>query len=520
MSQMARSAVQKQDWATVNACAQQIIQLDTESPEGHFLHGLVQKAAQKPGKATEAFTDALRLDPTRYDAAIELAGQHSVARRNAAAAEVLARYESYLSNSPRYLDMAGTIYTEIGLAAKAWPLYKRATELQPGIDLFMANLAACGVYLGKIDEAREIYTTLLERKPDHQRNHYHLAQLEKARDDVHIKQMQSVLASNDLPEKRNIFLYYAIGKELEDLGRWSEAFEYYKKGGDAVTSIARYDIADDLAIIDKVMEACDEKWLAKGQVTSPDIYPDKTPVFIIGLPRTGTTLTERIVSSHSRVASLGETQFMQMVIRQLSSVESVRTTSPEIIERAAETDISLIGQAYLDAVAYRLGAEPVFIDKLPYNFLFLGFIAKAYPHARIVHLRRNPMDTCFAMYKQVFTWAYKFSYSLEGLGRYYVAYDRLGAHWRELLKDRMIELDYEALVTDQEGQTRDLLAKLGLEFEDACLHFDRNQAASTTASSVQVRKKIHTRSVNRWAHFAEELQPLRTYLEKNGIQVE
>ena len=171
-------------------------------------------------------------------------------------------------------------------------------------------------------------------------------------------------------------------------------------------------------------------------------------------------------------------------------------------------------------VAYRLGEEPMFIDKLPFNFLFLGFIAKAWPKARIIHLVRNPMDSCFSMYKQIFTWAYKFSYSLESLGQYYVAYDRMRSHWQEVLKDRMIEVEYESLVDDQEGQTRILLDKLGLEFEQACLDFDLNKTPSTTASSVQVREKVHSRSVNKWTRFANQLQPLREHLENAGIRIE
>ena len=147
-------------------------------------------------------------------------------------------------------------------------------------------------------------------------------------------------------------------------------------------------------------------------------------------------------------------------------------------------------------------------------------VARAWPDAGIIHLGRNPMDACFSMYKQVFTWAYKFSYSLEGLGRYYVAYDRLRNHWRELLQNRMIEVEYESLVTDSEGQTRFLLDRLGLEFEQACLDFDQNRTPSTTASSVQVREKVHSRSVNKWTRFARQLQPLKKHLENAGINVE
>lgn len=520
LSTTARRAVEVQDWSTVSACAEALVRLDDSDPEGHFLAGLVHKAARRPARATEAFERALQVNPARYDAAIELAGQRSMARRNAAAAELIARYEAGLSNSPRYLDMAGTVYTEIGLPERAWPLYRKAVELQPGVDLFQANLAACGVYLGKIAEARRIYTELLKRRPDHQRNHYHLARLESARDDTHVEQMKAVLRSTNLPDDKNVFLYYAIGKELEDLGRWSEAFSYYKKAGDAVASVARYDIDGDLAIIDSIIRVCDQAWLQRGAASSAEARAEKSPIFIVGLPRTGTTLVERILSSHSLVQSLGETQFMQMAIRRHSGVKSEEPMNAAMIEEAAKQDISLIGDTYLSAVAYRVGAKPMFIDKLPYNFLFLGFIAKAWPEARIIHLRRHPMDTCFAMYKQVFTWAYKFSYSLELLARYYAAHERLRRHWEEVLGERMLDLQYEELVSDQEAETRFLLSNLGLAFEEECLDFDKNRAASTTASSVQIREKIHSRSVERWRYFEGELQPLKESLKRYGVRIE
>jgi hypothetical protein len=313
-------------------------------------------------------------------------------------------------------------------------------------------------------------------------------------------------------------MYYAIGKELEDLARWDEAFDYYKLAGDAVASVARYDVAADIGLIDRIIETCSAGWLADGPGAGQPA--DQTPIFVVGLPRTGTTLTERILASHSRVQSVGETQFLQMTLRQVSGVETVEGMNPAILAAAARQDAARIASGYMDAVRYRLGDQPMFIDKLPFNFLYLGFIAKAWPQAGIVYLRRNPMDTCFAMYKQVFTWAYKFSYTLEGLGRYYVAHHRLLEHWRKVLGPRLIEVEYEALVSDQEAQTRRLLDRLGLAFEPACLEFEKNEAASATASSVQVREKIHTRSVDRWRHFERQLQPLRAMLESAGIAVE
>lgn len=515
LSNVARRAAQAKDWHTVAACALRVIAEAPNHPEGYFLRGLAHKASNQPLKAAADFERALKLDPERYDAAIELANQYSVARRNADAAALLERYRERLGNSPRYLDMAGTIYTEIGMPEAALPLYRQANALQPDIDLFQANLAACSVYAGEIDEAIELYGELLRRNPQHQRNHYYLSRLRKARDDAHVTEMKRVLATTQLPPERNVFLYYAIAKELEDLQRWDEAFDYYKRGGDAVASVAKHDLAKDITLVDAAIAACNAEWLQ--DAPAPRTDDAHTPIFVVGLPRTGTTLTERIIASHSQVSSLDETLFLPMVIRMLSGIPTQEKLLPEMFAAVARIDAAQIAEQYMKGVAYRLGATPYFIDKLPFNYLFLGFIAKAWPDARIVLLNRDPVDACFSMYKQVFTWAYKFSYTLEDLGHYYVAYDRLLRHWRELLGSRLIEVRYEALVSDQEAQTRALLAKLGLDFEAACLEFDRNTKTSTTASSVQVREKIHTRSVGRWRRFERQLEPLLRILREAGI---
>jgi len=517
LSGLARRAAQASDWVTVGACARKILKQDNKSPEGYFLSGLVEKAAGRSDKAIKAFTKALNLEAGRYDAAIELANQYVISLRHGEALSILKRYEPRLGNSPLYLDLAANIYTRLGLHARAWPLYKQANNLQPGIDMLQANLAACAVYMGKLEEARNIYINLLERHPSHQRNHYQLAQLERAKDSSHVEQMQKILDSTKLPAEKNIFMYYALGKELEDLQRWPEAFRYYKLAGDTVDRVAAYDVGTDIKLIDTIIDVCNSGWLTSGAGTSQSRKSQKTPIFIVGLPRTGTTLTERIISSHSQVESADETFFMQMLIRRASGVQSKETMSPAIIRAAAKKNVGLIANGYMDAVHYRLTDRPIFIDKLPENFLYLGFIAKAFPDARIIHLRRNPMDSCFAMYKQSF---FKFAYTLESLGRYYVAYDRLRRHWEEVLEDRLIEVEYESLVTDQEGQILGLLDKLGLDFEQTCLDFEQNEAPSATASAVQVREKAHTRSVQKWKRFADELRPLKDYLENAGICVD
>ena len=410
--------------------------------------------------------------------------------------------------------MAGSIYTNVGLPDRGWPLYKRASDLQPGVDSIQASLAACSVYVGKIDAAKGIYRQLLDKYPNHQRNHYALSRIETATDPTHIEQMKKVLHASNLPTERNIFLNYAIGKELEDLEQWDEAFKYYEMAGNAAAKAANYDATADLRLIDKVIEVCGADWLPSRTNQTAAHLSSKTPIFIVGLPRTGTTLVERIVSCHSQVESVGETYFMHSVLRRASGVESTEAMNPAIVEAASKKPVEIIADGYLQAVRYKFGTKPAFIEKFPENFLYLGFIAKAFPQARIVCLKRHPMDACFALYKQSF---FRYAYTLDDLGQYYVAHNRLRKHWREVLNDRMIEVEYESLVADLEGQTRRLLDQLGLPFEEACLNFHQNITASNTASAVQVREKMHSRSVNRWQHFAVHLQPLKTYLENAGI---
>ncbi len=520
VSAAGRNAARRNDWTTVGACAIEIRKHDQNSPEGFFLAGLVDKALDRMESAEVLFAKVLELDSERYDAAIELAHLYSSARRNGDAAALVSKYEETLSNSPLYLTLAGNVYSQIGMPENAWPLYRKANELQPNVDATLEKLATSGVFLGKIDEAKEIFTGLLDRNPEHQRNHLSLARLEKATDRKHIEQMKEVISSTNLSPDRNVFMYYAIGKELEDLEEWDEAFRYFKKAGDAVTSVADYDINIDLQLIDKIIEVFNTEWLREGAIGDEADTSPKEPIFIVGLPRTGTTLTDRIIASHSKVQSVGETQFMQMTVRRESGIESEEKMTPDMIEATAKMDIGVIGRGYFDMLSYRLGDEPMFVDKLPFNFLYVGYIAKAFPKARFVYISRNPMDACFAMYKQVFTWAYKFSYTLQGLGQFYVAFNRLLHHWREVLGDRLIEIEYESLVGDQENQTRQLLKDLGLDFEEACLNPDENKSVSATASSVQIREKVHTRSVNRWKNYEEQLRPLKETLEGAGISLD
>lgn len=512
LSHAGRQAVVARDWATVDHCATEIGRRNARHPEGPFLKGLAEKAAGRIDAAAASFAKVIDLDERRYDAAIELAFAYVLMNRHAEAADLVERYEERLANSPVYLQMAGRALVRLGLYEQAWPLFEKAIRLQPEVESFQADMANCAVYLGKIGTAADLYRKLLRRNPAHQRNHYELAQLKRAEDDSHVRQMLDVLEKSHPDPKRNIFLYYALGKELEDLERWDEAFRFYKKGGDAARStMTDYEVAQDVATIDSIIGAHTAEWLAAADET-PETEP--TPIFVVGLPRTGTTLVERVITAHSGVESIGETQVLHMLVRRLSGIESGGELTPAVIEAAAPKIDAGLASDYVSAVKYRLGGRPMFVEKLPENVLHLGAIAKAWPNARLVHVRRHPMDACFAMYKQSY---FRFAYTLEDLEKYYLAYDRLTRHWQSVLGSRVTEVEYERLVTDFEQEVRRLLDGLGLEFEEACLEFERSRDPVATASAAQVREPVHRRSVGRWRNFERQLEPLRLALDSAGV---
>jgi hypothetical protein len=243
------------------------------------------------------------------------------------------------------------------------------------------------------------------------------------------------------------------------------------------------------------------------------------PIFIVGLPRSGTTLVDRILDSHSDVVAAGELNDWALAL-----VDAVRRASgvmqvprKELVSRSAHVDFAALGADYLRRARRLVGDAPRFTDKMPLNYLYCGLIHRALPAAKIVHLTRHPLASGYAMYKTLFKDGYPFSYDLGEIGRYYIAYRRLMTHWHAVMPGVIYELPYEQLVADQVGETRKLLAYCGLDWQDACVDFHHNAAPTTTASASQVREPLYDSSVSQWRHYAAQLTPLRDQLLAAGI---
>jgi hypothetical protein len=245
------------------------------------------------------------------------------------------------------------------------------------------------------------------------------------------------------------------------------------------------------------------------------------PIFIVGLPRSGSSLVERILSSHSQVFSAGELDCFALGLTDAVRRAGEREHIPreELVAISATLDFAALGRDYLARARAVSGARGRFIDKMPLNYLYCALIRRALPQARIIHVFRQPMAAAYAMYKTLFKNGYPFSYDLGEIARYYAAYRRLMAHWRVTLPGVIHEQNYESLIADQRGETRRLLEHCGLEWEDACIAFHRNPAPITTASASQVRRPLYDSSVAQWRHYEPQLADLKAALVAEGIDL-
>ncbi len=312
------------------------------------------------------------------------------------------------------------------------------------------------------------------------------------------------------------FLNYALGKELEDLEDWDEAFKAFAAGAAARRTTIEFDEAGEQQLYETLQRLYTADWLREKSHGSDS----KAPIFIVGQPRTGTTLIERVITSHSRVHSAGELRHFGNSVRRLTRYRGAGRFSEELVRRGADLDGRVLGEAYLVATRGVRGSEQHFVDKLPPNYVYIPLILMALPNAKIVHVRRDPMDACFASFKQLFADAYKHSYEQQEMARHHARYYHLMQHYREQFSGRYCEIRYEDAAASLEPTARALIDYLELPWEEGCLNFHAQKTAVTTASSVQVREPAHTRSIGRWRRYEQQLQPMREELIRRGVPLD
>jgi len=365
--------------------------------------------------------------------------------------------------------------------------------------------------LGRVDEARSGFRDALACDPDYVDAYRALVVLQRYTErSTEIEAMERLWERPDIVGAQRIQLAFALGKVSEDLGQHDDAFRYFATGNKLVRDTYQYDIEQHENYVNQLIEVFDREFFAARREWG---NPDDTPIVICGMPRSGTTLTEQILASHPQVAGAGEVSDLQEAVwRTVPAL--TQPDFPEGVTALDRADLARISENYIARLRARIAPDVLHItDKLPSNIQFLGMLRVMLPRARVIHCRRNALDTCWSIYKTYFTGQQPFAYDLAELGRYYRSYERLMAHWAEVLPGGLLEFDYESVVEDQEAATRRLLEYCGLPWDPRCLTFHETDRTVTTASLSQVRRPVYGSSVGIGEKYAEHLGPLINALE-------
>jgi len=408
--------------------------------------------------------------------------------------------------------LLGSTLSPSALTYEAIEAYQRTLELRPqhvGAHLGLGHVLKT---VGRQEDAVEAYRECIRLRPDNGATYWSLANLKTFRlSSDEIQEMQTQLEGEDLDKESEVNFLFALAKATEDRGDFERAWQYYEKGNAERRMMEYYDPVRSEVMNDAVIEVFDKEFLV-GHGNQG--HADSAPIFVIGLPRSGSTLIEQILASHSQVEGTSELPYVGHATASLNLNRADGVNYPEAVRELGPEHLKSLGQGYLRAAQmHRTEGAPHFVDKMPNNFPSVGFIHLILPDAKIIDARRHPLDSCLSCFRQLFARGQPFTYDLTDIGEYFLEYQRLMDYWHDVLPGRVLTVQYEDVVTDFETQVRHVLEFCELPWEDSCMNFYETDRPVRTASSEQVRQPVYSKSVNFWRNYEDKLDELITVLE-------
>lgn len=416
-------------------------------------------------------------------------------------------------NNPHTHFLLASAYSPAALNHEAAREYRRALDLAPEHPGALLGLGNALKTIGKQDEAIKAYRDCIRVRPDNGEIYWSLANLKTYRfsDEQIAKMAARVDNPEGLTEQSEVNFLFALGKAHDDRQDYDQAWSYYERGNGKQRMLAQYDPVQTETINDAIVEVFDKALLEEKAGKG---CPDRAPIFVLGLPRSGSTLVEQILASHSQVEGTSELPYLGRVAMSLNRNRADGVNYPEAVRELEAAHLTALGEDYINyAQLHRTEGKPFFIDKMPNNFPTIGFLNLILPQAKIIDARRHPLDACVGNFRQHYAKGQTFSYDLTDLGEYCLQYLRMMDHWQQALPGRVLTVQYEEMVTDFENQARRLLDHCELPWEDACGRFYETERPVRTASSEQVRQPIYTGALNFWRNYERHLDELVEIVE-------
>ncbi|HEY0665701.1 MAG TPA: sulfotransferase, partial [Gallionella sp.] len=484
------------------------LRINPNYPESICNMGGVHLAREENDVALAHYQRALALRPVYIEAQMGLAKTLQALDNLPAAEAAGLRAIQIDANNPRAHALMGGIYSELTRPAQAEREYDEALRLDPECDDALLGLGHLKMELGQMDGAEELFLRALKFKPDNLGARVHIAQVKKVKagDENFAALLEEEERSAEYSDNKKLSLHFALGKCYDDSKDYDRAFLHFIAGCKLKRAKLSYDPASAARQFETVMEIFDRATLDRLRGAGD---PSDVPVFVLGMPRSGTTLTEQIIASHPAVYGAGELHDLLRIAERSSEIKNGQSVFPDNLRGLDQQMLTAWGAEYVAGLRQRAPNAAHITDKMPANFFAVGLIHLMLPNAKIIHVNRNPVDTCVSCYTRLFHRKQEHTYDLAELGQYYVQYARLMDHWRNVLPaGAFLDVQYADIVADQEAQARRLIEYCGLEWDDACLDFHKTKRSIRTASVTQVRQRIYTSSVERWRHYEKFLGPL------------
>lgn len=446
---------------------------------------------------------ALLADPEDVLIATEYAHSLHNLREFEAAHDLYLQILAEQPENPSILHLYAVLLMDMERNKEAIEVVRKAHALAQGEANIRMNLGTALTNAGELKEARNIYRQIMQERPDMTESFLYYTQITPMEDDTEVEAMigRQMDRSKELKQKEE--LNFALAKIHEDKHDYDSSFTFLERACSLHKERCGYDERGNIEGLRLIASIFSREFMDRLKGCGND---SRRPIFVLGMPRSGTTLVEQILSSHPQVVGGGELTFVDAVLRN----HAVMTDKPFLWSLSDLTcdQLPALASDYLTLIDSVGPADKYVVNKLPHNFMHIGLISLMFPNASIIHLKRNPMATCFSCYKKRFTKGHDYSFNLEDLGHYYLAYLDLMRHWNELLPGRIYNVEYEALTSNFEEEARKLIDYCGIEWDDACLAFHKNKRAVRTASQTQIRKPIYTNAVAFWKNFETQLKPL------------